>query len=574
MIFYDANDWSVLNILRYRGSVVPHACLWAFTSAALEATFRHTGFCQYYLVEIIDITRDGGSLTVVWGGFTAVLSMLLAARNSQSYRRFWEGARLVYMVRGEWFNCVSSLLSFCSVDPMKDAEVKHFQQILVRLASLLHGMALQHVCDVAEDSLEVLDMEGFDESSLEYLETVHDRCDVLIQWLQRLMVGARRKGIVDVPDPILTRSFQELSRGIVNLNNVRRIKDIPFPYPYHQIALLLLMVHWFVTPLLACLYINSAVLSTALVFTGQAGMWAVVFVANQMDQPFGEDANDLPMAEMQQDFNRSLISLLHPLSQHVPDYDPNAQVSSAEDARSKRKHKTLNVNGGPSPSGSMLMGSFSDIGDDDEIHVADLTNGSVQDGCLLHADNLLTEVDSKLEDSSLANIPQSRRPTPLSPKGSTVFWSNGSPDVAVLDAVPGVAADAPADAPAIADVATDATPAAAAAAPANVTAPAPVFRRDDSGLSGLTTGSDRSQTSIKFGAQPVRPKARKLEPLAKKGRGISGESQASVQQGTTKLAPKVRTLSPAPIHVPPPEVKRTSLSQRAGLRTSISRMRV
>eukprot|EP00931_Biecheleriopsis_adriatica_P120162 TRINITY_DN95292_c0_g1_i1.p1 TRINITY_DN95292_c0_g1~~TRINITY_DN95292_c0_g1_i1.p1 ORF type:complete len:404 (+),score=52.49 TRINITY_DN95292_c0_g1_i1:98-1213(+) len=49
-------------------------------------------------------------------------------------------------------------------------------------------------------------------------------------------------------------------------------------------------------------------------------MWSMVFIANEMDQPFGEDANDLPMVEMQKDFNLSLLALMHPLAQEVPVY--------------------------------------------------------------------------------------------------------------------------------------------------------------------------------------------------------------------------------------------------------------
>jgi len=351
MIFYDSGDSPFLVIWRWRGSVIPQAAAWAFTSAALEAVMRHSGLLDEYLYKYIDVTRDGTSLSYVWWGFTTVLSVLIGVRCNTSYQRFWEGAQLVYLVRGEWFNCVSSLLSFCSEDPEMGHKVQHFQHVLVRIASLLHCMALQHVCDVAEDSLEILDMEGFDDESLEYLETVHDRCDVLVQWLQRLIMQSSRKGVLDAAPPILTRSFQELSRGIVNLNNVRRIKDIPFPYPYHQTTVIIMMLHWFLTPFVAVMYINSAVLASLLILIGQTGLWAIIFISSEMDQPFGEDPNDLPMAEMQRDFNRSLLSLLDPRSQRVPGYQAVVENEEDEDAlaasrlrrnsASKGKHQTL-----------------------------------------------------------------------------------------------------------------------------------------------------------------------------------------------------------------------------------------
>lgn len=342
MIFYDNGDFAAWALLKWRGSVVPWACVWALGATIFEATLRHSTSLHHIVVNVIDTSRDATSLAFLWGGFTAALGVLLSIRTNASYQRFWEGARLVYLVRGEWFNCVSSLLSFVSEDAAVVEEAVQFQNVLVRLASLLHCVALQHVCEVAEDSLEVLDTDGLSEESLVYLETVHDRCDVLVQWMQRLIVTAHRTNVVDVAPPILTRSFQELSRGVVNLNNVRRIKDIPFPYPYHQAIILLLFVHWFTTPFLACLYINSAVLSSLFVFVGQAGMWTLIYIANQLDQPFGEDSNDLPMADLQQDFNRSLISLLHPLSKQVPTYTQPSEDSPVR-VQSHGNHKTLKM---------------------------------------------------------------------------------------------------------------------------------------------------------------------------------------------------------------------------------------
>ena len=69
-------------------------------------------------------------------------------------------------------------------------------------------------------------------------------------------------GVLPVPPPVVSRVFQvlstcgdsrasasgaaltslagqcvlqqELSRGIVNLQNARKIADFPFPFPYHQ----------------------------------------------------------------------------------------------------------------------------------------------------------------------------------------------------------------------------------------------------------------------------------------------------------------------------------------------------
>merc|ERR1712048_101729 len=96
-----------------------------------------------------------------------------------------------------------------------------------------------------------------DETALEFLQDCNDRCEILLQWLQRLIVDAEAAGTLKIAPPILSRAYQQLGIGIVNLNNCRKIKDIAFPYPYAQMITLTLLVHWIITPMLASQVIAS-----------------------------------------------------------------------------------------------------------------------------------------------------------------------------------------------------------------------------------------------------------------------------------------------------------------------------
>merc|ERR1719210_1495538 len=154
--------------------------------------------------------------------------------------------------------------------------------------------------------------------SLAFLQDVNDRCEILLQWVQRLIVDSNRNKTIDIAPPILTRSFQELSRGIVNLNNVRKIKEVPFPYPYAQMITCMLLVHWVVTPMIASMVVYTWYWAGIMSFFVTAAFWSLIYIALEIDQPFGEDSNDLPMREMQQDFNRSLLQLLNPYAQSPP----------------------------------------------------------------------------------------------------------------------------------------------------------------------------------------------------------------------------------------------------------------
>ena len=53
-----------------------------------------------------------------------------------------------------------------------------------------------------------------------------------MNWIQRLIAT----GPVEASAPLVARTYQELSRGIVNLNNVRKIEEVPFPFPWKNIG--------------------------------------------------------------------------------------------------------------------------------------------------------------------------------------------------------------------------------------------------------------------------------------------------------------------------------------------------
>merc|ERR1719512_149322 len=121
-------------------------------------------------------------------------------------------------------NAASSLIAFCSSEEKQKAQVAEFQHLVVRLMSMMHCQALQAVCDLTDDSFEIIDLRGFDEASLDFLARVDNRVEVLLLWLQRSIVNAQENGTINVPAPILSRAFQDLTSGMLLVHNVRKIK--------------------------------------------------------------------------------------------------------------------------------------------------------------------------------------------------------------------------------------------------------------------------------------------------------------------------------------------------------------
>jgi len=163
---------------------------------------------------------------------------------------------------------------------------------------------------------------GLDDESLQYLAKSSaqeiNNVEILLHWIQVLITDGIGSGVMSIPPPIMTRAYQLLSRGMVNLHNARKIADVPFPFPLSQIHILLLWAHSVIAPLVVALAVDSYLFAGMLVLIPMSGVWCLTFISAQFEQPFGDDANDLPLSILQFDMNNSLLMLLDPEAIRAP----------------------------------------------------------------------------------------------------------------------------------------------------------------------------------------------------------------------------------------------------------------
>lgn len=318
MINYEVRKWGFCSLLYVSGSVFPKAFCVALPSAIL-AVLVHQAVNSWEVTLL-----DGSDVTAgVVGGYSAVLGFLINTRASKAYSRWWEGGTLLQQLRGEWFNAFSSLLAFCSSEPEKREEVEKFQQTMLRLMSMLYCAGLQQVSTdpaVPPEDFQVIDTTGLDFSTLAFLDEVNDKVEVVLQWIQRLIVENIKTGVLPIAPPILSRVFQEYSRGIVNLNNARKIAEFPFPFPLVQCITLMLCMHWLLIPLTCGTSIKSGWWAGLLTFVVVFSFWCIHFFSMELEMPFGRSTNHLPLQDMQVDMNQSLTTLLHRQAQNPPKF--------------------------------------------------------------------------------------------------------------------------------------------------------------------------------------------------------------------------------------------------------------
>lgn len=234
--------------------------------------------------------------------------------------------------RGEWFNATSNLTAFCTVKTEKHADVKKFRQELVRLISLLFCSAVSEVASMQNPDFDIIDVSMFDHDSLKFLHTQNERSEIVMQWIQRLVVDNLRSGVIDIAPPIVSRVFQEFSLGIVNIASAKKITIIPFPFPYAQLMQFLLTFQALVVPLMAGYSLHAWWVAGSQTFVMILLSWSIHFIAMEIEMPFGDDENDLPLLEMVTNMNESLAKLLHEKVQERPFFDSVRIPPATQDA--------------------------------------------------------------------------------------------------------------------------------------------------------------------------------------------------------------------------------------------------
>jgi hypothetical protein len=197
--------------------------------------------------------------------------------------------------------------------------------------SLCHASALEEIAELdrSDTGYPVLDVGGLDQKSLKYLRDCKfnpdldfNRVEVVIHMIQTLIVHYQDNGIIKIPPPILSRVFQTLSRGQVNLANCKKITSTLFPFPFAQMIGLLLMVFDVLTPVMM-----SAILEGrkfwAFVFTLLPifALASLNLIARELEMPFGDDPNDLPLFDFHEHMNTSLLMLIREETDLVPRID-------------------------------------------------------------------------------------------------------------------------------------------------------------------------------------------------------------------------------------------------------------
>ena len=130
------------------------------------------------------------------------------------------------------------------------------------------------------------------------------------QRIQRAIITRQNAGGMAAPPPIVSRIFQEISNGLLAYNNATKMKEIPVPFAYVQFNAAVITIFAFMAPFVIACFTESAVLAAIFSAVVVGCYYALFIVANEMEDPFGDDPNDMPMFSYHDEFCSIVFAML------------------------------------------------------------------------------------------------------------------------------------------------------------------------------------------------------------------------------------------------------------------------
>merc|ERR1712166_763745 len=89
---------------------------------------------------------------------------------------------------------------------------------------------------------------------------IERRTEVVHQWIQVLIMAEVDHGVLqEVPPPILNGAYGELGKAMSAYIEIMQVITLPFPFPYSQAALLMIILYSLVAPFVMVTWTHNSV---------------------------------------------------------------------------------------------------------------------------------------------------------------------------------------------------------------------------------------------------------------------------------------------------------------------------
>ncbi len=286
MISYNPKDWFKLITAFHKSDtfrrLIP-AMLGIGAFSALVVVF-----------EIYVLHWQFKNITIIHSILGFILSVLLVFRTNTAYDRWWEGRKLWGDVVNNSRNLAIKFLSFLNTESEKRSALNAIINYNFACKNHLRGKLI------------VNELAGLSEQEKSDLAQSSHLPNLLAKKLFFLINGFHKAGKIN--DIQLLMLNDEVKSFTNNCGACERIKNTPIPYSYNLFLKKIIFLYVFTIPFAFGPEFRYATIPIAMIVLYVFA--SIELIAEEIEDPFGEDDNDLPLDSICENIKSNLNELL------------------------------------------------------------------------------------------------------------------------------------------------------------------------------------------------------------------------------------------------------------------------
>ncbi|HVD99292.1 MAG TPA: bestrophin family protein [Cytophagaceae bacterium] len=285
MIRYNPKSWSLL--LMVKGALIRKLMPGMLIIASISSVL-----CYLHMKEKIPFLVISNSLPGYMG---AALGLLLVFRNNTAYEKWWEARKEVGALVNVSRNIAITLNGFL---PKENAEKFKVAHLVASFAFTMKGHLRNKV---KMEEVHILEHEDY--AIVE--KALHKPAAIANIIMSKIEDLWKNKHISDMQQIVLVN---QVTTMVDVVGRCERIKNTPIPIAYAFLLKFFIVLYVMILPfgLLDELQWWSVPLSIILYYI----MMSIVLTAEEIEDPFGKDLNDLPMDEIASNIRKNVMELV------------------------------------------------------------------------------------------------------------------------------------------------------------------------------------------------------------------------------------------------------------------------
>ncbi|KAL9183284.1 hypothetical protein ACHAXT_005071 [Thalassiosira profunda] len=200
---------------------------------------------------------------------------------------------------------------------------REFQRRYHGLTIIQHWLGLDRMPNLRSKynaARPLLVLGGVSAGEIQFLQKArgpHAKAQLALDWLQAFIIREHVEGSMgEVHSALVSRLTQFLSDGMLGYNHARQIMFIPFPFPHAQLSAFFTMTMVVAIPFLMDQYTNILWIGSIITFLTVTCLVGLHEVAREMENPFRNVPNEIPLCTLQAMYNEALVTMF---AGHNPD---------------------------------------------------------------------------------------------------------------------------------------------------------------------------------------------------------------------------------------------------------------